>query len=133
MDEFSANPEQKLDTGNIVSQDRVWLNKVDGIIKDHLSDSSFGADKLAEELAMSRSSLQRKLKGLVGVTPNDYIKIYRLRTAARIISTENYRVGEVAWMVGFNDPSYFTKCFVGQFGVLPKDWQRSRSQQEEPA
>ena len=133
MDEFSANPEQKLDTGNIVSQDRVWLNKVDGIIKDHLSDSSFGTDKLAEELAMSRSSLQRKLKGLVGVTPNDYIKIYRLRTAARIISTENYRVGEVAWMVGFNDPSYFTKCFVGQFGVLPKDWQRSRSQQEEPA
>ena len=73
-------------------------------------------------MAVSRSSLQRKLKGLLGATPNDYIKLIRLKTAAQMLQSGSYRINEVCYMVGFSSLSYFTRCFTSQFGIRPKDY-----------
>ena len=100
--------------------DEKWQNRLNGIIRDNLSDGDFNVDMLAKQMSVSRSLLQRKMKALLGITPNDYIKLVRLNAAKELLSTGQYRVNEVCWMTGFNNLSYFTKCFRQQFGVLPK-------------
>ena len=73
---------------------------------------------MADQLCMSRSSLNRKIKGLLDLTPNDYLRIERLKKAAQLLKEGSCKINEVCYMVGFNTPSYFTKCFQKQFGVL---------------
>ena len=71
---------------------------------------------------MSRSSFQRKLKALTGLSPVEFIRLTRLKKAAELLSTGNYRINEVSYMVGFNKPSYFSAMFKKQYGILPKDF-----------
>ncbi len=73
---------------------------------------------------MSRSGLLRKIKMLFNLSPVDFIRLIRLRKAAELIQTGQYRVGEICYMVGINSPSYFSKLFLKQFGVSPKDFEK---------
>ena len=125
-EQFSRNPEKPMD--GIKSLDAEWLEIVDGIIRRNMSDEDFGADMLADQLFMSRSTLQRRIKTLCGLGSAEYIKIFRLRAAAQMLRSKSARVGEVAWEVGFRDQSYFTKCFTAQFGVGPKEFQKCSNQ-----
>jgi AraC-like DNA-binding protein len=77
---------------------------------------------LAEEVGISRSGLFAKVKMLVDMTPNELIQLIRLKKAAQLLSTREYRINEICYLVGFNNPSYFSKCFQNQFGILPKDF-----------
>ena len=56
------------------------------------------------------------------MTPNDYIKLIRLNQSAQLLATGKYKINEVCYLVGFNTPSYFSKCFYEHFGKLPKDF-----------
>lgn len=69
-----------------------------------------------------RNRSEFKIKGILDVTPNDYIRIERLKKAALLLKERNCKINEVCYMVGFNTPSYFAKCFQKQFGMLPKDF-----------
>jgi AraC-like DNA-binding protein len=71
---------------------------------------------------MSSSNLQRKIKGISGMSPNDYIRVFKLKKAAKLIMEEEYRINEICYLVGFNSPSYFAKCFQKQFGKLPSEF-----------
>lgn len=83
-------------------------------------------DVLASEMALSRSSLRRKILGVTGLAPNDYIRIVRLKIAAHLMQERKYRVNEIAYLVGFSNHSYFARCFQKQFGVLPKDYLKDK-------
>lgn len=113
--------------------DGKWMEKLNGIISDNLSNGEFNVDMLAEQMSVSRSFLQRKMKAILGMTPNDYVKLVRLKAASQLLSSGQYRVNEVCWMSGFNNVSYFTKCFYKQFGVLPKDWSAKEQSRERQA
>lgn len=102
--------------------DESFLKKMKDIIDENMPNSDFGPDELAIQLNMSRSSLYRKIKGLLDMTPNDYIRLERLKKAALLLKEGECKINEVCYMTGFNSPSYFTKCFQKQFGVLPKDF-----------
>ena len=80
---------------------------------------------LAKELAISRSGLFAKVKELCGETPNNLINQARLNTAAKLLSEGKHTVGEICYMTGFSSPSYFSKCFLNQFGVPPHEWAQS--------
>ena len=71
---------------------------------------------------MSRSSFHSKVKSVTGETPNNYIRIIRLCKGAELLASGRYQIVEVCYMVGFNTPSYFSKCFADHFGKLPKDY-----------
>ena len=73
---------------------------------------------------MSRATLYRKVKQISELTPNEFIRLVRLKKAAELLRAKDYRISEIAYLVGFNSPSYFSKCFQKQFGVLPKDFER---------
>ena len=78
-------------------------------------------------MGVSRSILQKKMKSFTGFTPNEYIRMIRLKAAARLLLQNDNKVNEVCYMVGFNTPSYFAKCFAAQFGVFPKDYSQVKA------
>lgn len=122
---FQTSLEISMDNERIAGPDSEWLSKVNALILKNISNDAYSIDELAGDMSVSRTVLQRKLKGLTGSTPNDYIRLIRLKKAAELLSKDGYRVNEVCYLVGFNSPSYFTKCFVKQFGVKPKNFQTS--------
>lgn len=105
--------------------DKEFLLKVNDIIEHNISNENFSMDDLAEELCISSSGLFAKIKNISGCTPNKLLLLVRLKKAAELLQQDNFRINEVCYMVGFNNPSYFAKCFQKQFGVLPKDFKNN--------
>jgi len=99
-----------------------FITRVNQIIMDNLSETENLIDSIALHMSVSRSGLHKKIKSISGVTPNDYIQLIRLKKAAELLGTGEYQINEVAYLVGFNTPSYFSKCFFNQFGLLPRDF-----------
>ena len=90
----------------------------------NISNSDFNVDLLAAEMNMSRTSLNRKVRRALDQSPNNYIRIERLKAAAEMLKIGDKKVNEVCHSVGFSSPSYFTKCFFEQFGILPKEFNK---------
>ena len=113
--------------------DRKFLDRVHTFVESRLDDSGIGVDEIAREIGMSRAQFYRKLKALTDCSPNEYVRVIRLRRAAGLLTEEGLTVAEVAYRVGFGTPSYFTKCFKAFFGELPTDYQRRfRGTEENP-
>lgn len=102
--------------------DGQFLERLNSIIEKNMADVEFSIEALAHELCLSRTSFFAKLKGISGLTPNDFIRLVRLKKAAELFSQGEYRINEVCFLVGFSSPSYFAKCFQKQFGVLPTEF-----------
>lgn len=99
--------------------DKEFLDKAMEAVHTRLSDSEFSIRDFCRMLGMSRTSVYNKIKTLTGQGPNDFIRIVRLNKAKELLATRRYTIGEVATMVGFSDPKYFSTCFKKQFGVSP--------------
>jgi len=115
---FSAlvNDEEELKT---TSLDKVFIQKVLTYIDDNISDPSLSVDVLASQLFLSRSQFYRKIKSLTNCTAVEFIRKIRLERAMQLIKAGNTNINDVCYSVGFSTPSYFSKCFKKQFGVLP--------------
>ncbi len=126
-DAYNTPPSAKVEVGNTVysKKDSEFIEKLNAEIEKYIQKEDISLDHLAESMFMSRSNFYRKIKGLFGVSPNEYVKRYRLKRAASIIARNECRISDVYVKVGFNSASYFTKCFKKYFGVLPKDYAAS--------
>lgn len=102
--------------------DEEFIKKLHSIVHENIGDTTFVIEDISEQFNMSRASFYRKIKGVLNLTPSEYIRIERLKRAALLLKEENYKINEICYMVGFNSPSYFSKCFHQQFGILPKDF-----------
>ena len=109
-------------TLTISQADNEFVERLQRVVSEHLSDKDFDITLLASEMCMSRTSLNRKMRGVFNLTPNNYIKVERLKRAAQLLKMGDSKVSEVCYIVGFNSPSYFSQCFYKQFGLLPKDF-----------
>jgi AraC-like DNA-binding protein len=103
------------------SNDRL-LKKAITLVEVNLSDSLFGVEKMASEMGMSRASLHRKLKGITGFAPSEFIRNIRLKRAANLLRNDADSVAQIGFAVGFEDQSYFSKSFKKQFGVTPSEY-----------
>ncbi|MFY7911966.1 MAG: ATP-binding protein [Emticicia sp.] len=106
------------------SADTVFLQKLKTIIEEKMSNNSFGVEILCRELGMSNSQLLRKLKALTNATPNEFIRDFRLQRAAELLQKKAGTVSEIAFKVGFESLSYFSKVFQEKFGVLPSEYKK---------
>jgi signal transduction histidine kinase/DNA-binding response OmpR family regulator/ligand-binding sensor domain-containing protein len=112
----------ELEVEDMTSSDQKFMQKTLQIIYENLSVSNFDIEKLSSALALSRIQVHRKLKGLTGETPGSFIRQVRLNKAAEMLKSKTGTVSEIAYQVGFNNLSYFTKCFKEQFGVAPSEF-----------
>lgn len=119
---FAHSPFVQANSMALTKADEVFLKTLKEIVDENMQNPGFCIDDMASLLNMSRSSLNRKIKGVLDMTPNDYIRLERLKKAAQLLKEGECKINEVCYMTGFNTPSYFTKCFQKQFGVLPKDF-----------
>ncbi len=103
----------------VLPANQKFLQKTLEIINEHIADPGFNIETFAGCLAISRSLLHKKLNSLIGEPPGELIKRIRLNKAAKLIELECGNITEIAFLVGFNDASYFTACFKKQFGVSP--------------
>ena len=87
------------------------------ITEKNLSDHTFNVEKLCHEIGISRSQLFRKVKAVTGRSPVEFIREIRLTKALSLIKENRYNISEVALEIGFNSPSYFSKCFRDKYGV----------------
>jgi ligand-binding sensor domain-containing protein/signal transduction histidine kinase/DNA-binding response OmpR family regulator len=104
------------------NRDKRFINRLNKAIEERMSDPNFSIDTVCEEIVMSRSNFYRKIKDVSGLSPNDYMKMIRLKRAAELLLQEDYRIIEVCDKVGFSSSSYFAKCFKTNFGVLPREF-----------
>ena len=119
---FAKSPFVAVNTMALTKADEEFIKKLNEIILSNLSNQEFSMDDIADSLNMSRSSFYRKMKGVLDLTPNEYLRLERLKRAAQLLKEGESRINEICYMVGFNSSSYFSKCFQKQFGVLPKDF-----------
>ena len=102
--------------------DEEFLSKINSIIQANFDNPEFSMEDVIANMGMSRTSFYRKIKGMLDLNPNEYIKIERLKRAAQLFDEGHTSVSEVCYMVGFSSPGYFTKCFQKQFGISPKEY-----------
>jgi transcriptional regulator GlxA family with amidase domain len=106
----------------VTSADEQFLQRLMEIMEEHMADFTFGVESLGKALGMSRVQLYRKLKALSNQSPGDFIRMMRLKRAAELLAQDSGSIAEVAYAVGFNDPSYFTKSFHKQYGQTPSEY-----------
>ena len=103
----------------ITPDDERFLKRVMECIEAQMDNCDFNVIHLGREIGLSRVQLYRKIKALTDLTPNDLIKTLRLKRAAQYLQESQLTVFEIAYQVGFRDPSYFSKCFRNQFNTSP--------------
>lgn len=116
------------DVGSITDNpiNKAFLEKMVGIIEEHLANPELNADMLCAEMGMSRSSLYRKLKSLTSHSVNDFIRNIRFKKSLELLKERQLNISQVAYEVGFSSLSYFTSSFKKHFGFSPSDLQRKR-------
>jgi AraC-like DNA-binding protein len=98
------------------------MQKVMEFIEEQMDNAELTIDEFAEHLMLSRTIFYRKLKSIIGLTPVDFIREVRIKRAAQLIDSGEYNFSQVAYMTGFNDPKYFSKCFKKVVGITPSEY-----------
>lgn len=113
--------EKEISEAHLEDRDKQFLKQLQAIIQKNLSDSEFGVEDMGQQIGLSRVQLYRKVKAMTGSSVVDLLRKARLAKAKRLLETHSLSVSEVAYEVGFSAPSYFTKCFKEEYGMLPGD------------
>ena len=92
------------------------------LMEKNISDPEFNVETLSSQAGLSRMQIYRLLKNMVGQVPSEFMKNFRLSRAASLLEKGGLNINEISYLVGFNDPKYFSACFKKKYGVSPKDY-----------
>lgn len=109
----------------VTTLDEKFLKRVTSIITEQMHDFNFDVGALQDQMAMSSSTLYKKLKALTGESPSRLIRIMRLKLAASLLEKTDKSITDILMSVGFSNPSYFARCFRAYFGITPKAYQKT--------
>ncbi len=110
----------------VASVNELLMQRIMKVIEENMTNAEFSVDVFAKEAGMSTAQLYRKLTVLTGYAPNDFMRHMRLQRAADLLMKKAGNVSEIGYQVGFNNLSYFSKCFKEKFGTLPSSFLGSR-------
>ena len=110
----------------ITPYDEQFMKKVMAYMEEQMDNAELTIDEFAEQLMLSRTIFYRKLKSIVGLTPVDFIREIRIKRAVQLIDSDEYNFSQVAYMTGFNDPKYFSKCFKKVIGITPSEYKERK-------
>ena len=126
--QFISKPLTHYNSVTASKVDESYMEKVHEFIMEHIAEPDLNIENLTLQLGTSKSSLYRKLKANTGLSINEYIRLCRLKQAAELLSSQKYKVNEVAFMTGFSSPSYFATCFLKQFNITPSEFVKNLGQ-----
>lgn len=121
-EKFNRQPLADISSITTNTHDKKFIETIINIVESRIDDYRLSVEELSKELAMSRSTLHKKLKAISGHVPNEFIRLVRLRTAAKLLISGEYSISEVGYKTGFNSPSYFSRCFIQQFKLTPSEF-----------
>lgn len=127
---FGQHLQLPSDTGQLSSHDDKLLKKIHRFVEENMNDPKLNVEYLGQEVGLSRVHLYRKMKALTGLAPADFIRSFRLRQAAQLLSSGRYKVAEVAYHVGYQDVNYFSKSFRKEHGRSPTEWMSEQESDE---
>ncbi|WDF77161.1 response regulator [Mucilaginibacter sp. KACC 22773] len=127
---FLQSPLSQIRSIAHTKSEELFLEKLNNAILLHIDSQSLDIDKLVALTNMSRTSLFRKIKAISGLTPNELINITRLKKAAELMAEDDFKVYEIAYMVGFNSQTSFGRSFFRQFGITPKEFQKRKQSEK---
>lgn len=107
--------------------DEIFRKRVVYVIRQHLSEPDFTIGRMAEMMNMRRTNFFKKMRETTGISPNKFLHNERLRIAAEMIVEGRYNISEICYKVGFQDNSYFYKCFKAKYGMAPSQYAKSHS------
>ena len=110
----------------ITPYDEQFMKKVMAYMEEQMDNAELTIDEFAEQLMLSRTIFYRKLKSIVGLTPVDFIREIRIKRAVQLIDSDEYNFSQVAYMTGFNNPKYFSKCFKKVIGITPSEYKERK-------
>ncbi|WP_407429494.1 two-component regulator propeller domain-containing protein [Arcticibacter sp.] len=119
---FARTPLLNMKSIGCSKTDQLFLEKLNEVIQQNMADTDLDIEFLASEMNMSRPTLYRKIKAISSLTPNEMIKIARLKKGAELLALGEYKIFEVCDIVGFSSQSYFAKNFQKQFGMTPREY-----------
>jgi YesN/AraC family two-component response regulator len=123
---FSSDPSLPV----VESFDEKLLVKVMDIMEKNMDNSELTVDELVSKIGIGRSVFFKKLKSLTGIAPIEFIREVRIKRAAQLIETGEFTISQVTFMVGNNDPRYFSRCFKQKFGMTPSEYKEKYSTQK---
>ena len=124
---FSDTPDMAAPDICTSEKDKQFADKFQAILEQQIGNSAFAVDDVAAEMGLGRSTFYRKVRGVTGYSPNEYMRIIRMKKAAELLLEKRYTVAEVSYKVGIEDPFYFSKCFKKQFGHSPSAYLRGKN------
>ena len=110
------------------SNDEKFIASLVNVIEKYMDDNSLNVEFLASEIGMSRANLYRKLQAINNETPVNFIKKIRLKRAAQLLRDNDVYISEVAYMTGFSNQKYFSKCFQKEYGVSPRNYAKAQAE-----
>ena len=112
-------------TQGLKNHEKVFIEKIDAFIHDNITECTLNAGMLADCMAMSITTLNRRISGITGVNTTNYIRLKRLTRAKFLLKNTEMSMGEIQAVCGFDSPSYFSRTFKGEFGVTPSEYRKS--------
>ncbi|RPH72231.1 AraC family transcriptional regulator, partial [bacterium] len=109
----------------VSSADEIFIGRIAAAIEENIASETLGVEFLSSHIGFSRVQLYRKIKALTGGSVQTLIRNYRLKMAAKLLAGSYGTVSEVAFASGFNNLSYFTRCFHDAFGKLPSEFRKN--------
>jgi YesN/AraC family two-component response regulator len=106
----------------ITSVEQKLIEKAIEIIEQHMDDADFNVETFSSLMGMNRVSLHHKIKSLTNLAPREFFTMIRLKRAGQLLKESGLTITEIAYQVGFKDPSHFSKLFKKQFGMSPKEF-----------
>ena len=113
----------------ITSADEKFLKRSLEIIEQNIDNSDFDVETFQKAVGMSRMQLHRKIKALTDCSTSEFIRVQRLKRAAQMLAAKTDNISQIAYLTGFNNLSYFAKCFKEQFGLSPSDYMQQKTSQ----
>lgn len=107
---------------NVSPLDEQFMDKLYNIMEQNISNSQFNLDIFSSEIGMSKASLYRKIKSITDLSPNEFIRNYRLEIGAKLLRETQLPISEIYVSVGFNSIAYFSTCFKNRYGVSPSEY-----------
>ena len=125
IEHYSSSPLAHVKSIAHTKTDEIFIKKLDAAIYANISDVNLNVEKLAELMHMSKSTLYRKIKNLSNLGPNELINITRLKKAAEHLKSGNYKIYEIAELVGYNSNITLLRNFQKQFNMTPSEYMNS--------